>query len=149
MTPPETMLSEDPAARQRLAREPELPADLHRQEPAHQQEKQADEQKLDTDDLVVGREDVLAPEASSARDGLRSECERPSSFDPPAACWATQALYSSACARTHAPASCSVHPAQLGAADFVLPVFVAWNQAVMCMPGTASCFTRHSGTKNE
>src|SRR5213594_384123 len=48
--------------RDRLPREAQLPAHLHREQPAHQQEEQADEQELDPDDLVIGREDVLADE---------------------------------------------------------------------------------------
>ncbi len=52
------------AARHGLAREAELPPHLHRQQSPDQQEEEADEQELDPDDLVVGREDVLPDEAS-------------------------------------------------------------------------------------
>jgi hypothetical protein len=56
-------LRQHPAPRHRLARKAELPAHLHRQDPAHEQEEQAHEQELDADDLVVGGKDVLPDEA--------------------------------------------------------------------------------------
>ena len=49
--------------RQRGARVGELPAHQHHQREAEEQEQQAGDGVLDADDLVVGREDVLAPEA--------------------------------------------------------------------------------------
>src|SRR6266540_1172341 len=84
---------------------PEIPAASGSASPAvlPQQEEQAYEQELDADDLVIGGEDVLAPEAHRlvvclglcVGDGGHSE--------PPEACWATQALYSSGvCTNTRA-----------------------------------------------
>jgi energy-coupling factor transporter ATP-binding protein EcfA2 len=49
--------------RQRRARVGELPAHQHHQAEAEKQEQQAGDAVLDADDLVVDREDVLAPEA--------------------------------------------------------------------------------------
>ena len=49
--------------RQRGARVGELPAHQHHQREAEEEEQQAGDGVLDADDLVVGREDVLAPEA--------------------------------------------------------------------------------------
>jgi hypothetical protein len=45
-----------------LRGEAELPAHHHRQQPADEQAHEAHHQELDADDLVVGREDVLADE---------------------------------------------------------------------------------------
>ena len=57
-------LAEDPAEqRQRGARVGELPAHEHHQRKAEEEEQQAGDGVLDADDLVVGGEDVLAPEA--------------------------------------------------------------------------------------
>jgi hypothetical protein len=56
--------AEQPAdQRQRGARIRELPAHQHHQRKAEEEEKQAGDAVLDADDLVVGREDVVAPEA--------------------------------------------------------------------------------------
>jgi hypothetical protein len=52
-----------PEQRQRAARVGELPAHQHHQREAEEQEQQAGDRVLDADDLVVGREDVRAPEA--------------------------------------------------------------------------------------
>src|SRR5207247_10306172 len=86
----------------RLAGETELPADLHRQQSPHQQEEQADEQELDADDLVIGGEDVLAPEAHRRVMRVVSPPPsfRPSGCNarppvPPAACCFLQAANSS------------------------------------------------------
>ena len=49
--------------RQRRARVGELPAHQHHQREAEEQEEQAGDGVLDTDDLVVDREHVRAPEA--------------------------------------------------------------------------------------
>ena len=49
--------------RQRGARVGELPAHEHHQRKAEEQEQEAGDGVLDADDLVIGREDVLAPEA--------------------------------------------------------------------------------------
>ena len=49
--------------RQRHARVGELPAHEHHQRKAEEQEQEAGDGVLDADDLVVGGEDVLAPEA--------------------------------------------------------------------------------------
>ena len=49
--------------RQRGFRVGELPAHQHHQRKAEEQEQEAGDGVLDADDLVVGREDVLAPEA--------------------------------------------------------------------------------------
>ena len=49
--------------RQRRARVSELPAHQHHQRKAEEQEQEAADAVLDADDLVVGGEDVLAPEA--------------------------------------------------------------------------------------
>ncbi len=66
-------LAEDPAEqRQRGARVGELPAHEHHQRKAEEEKQQAGDRVLDADDLVVGGEDVLAPEAESRRDGLRA-----------------------------------------------------------------------------
>jgi hypothetical protein len=57
-------LAEQPAEqRQRAARIGELVAHQHHQRKAKEQEQQAGDRVLDADHLVVGREDVLAPEA--------------------------------------------------------------------------------------
>ncbi len=56
-------LAEEPAEqRQRGARVGELPAHEHHQRKAEEEEQQAGDGVLDADDLVVGGEDVLAPE---------------------------------------------------------------------------------------
>ena len=49
--------------RHRRARVGELPAHQHHQGEAEEQEQQAGDGVLDADDLVIGGEDVLAPEA--------------------------------------------------------------------------------------
>ena len=49
--------------RQRGARVGELPAHEHHQRKAEEEEQEAGDGVLDADDLVIGREDVLAPEA--------------------------------------------------------------------------------------
>jgi hypothetical protein len=53
--------------RHRLPRPGELPAHRHRQQSADDEEDQAGEEKLDADDLVVGREDVARQEPRRRR----------------------------------------------------------------------------------
>ena len=48
---------------QRLARISQLPSHFQGQNPADDEEEQAEEQKFDPDDLVVGGEDVFSDEA--------------------------------------------------------------------------------------
>jgi hypothetical protein len=55
-------LGKQPAARERIGRPGELITDQHGQQAAHNQEEQAQEEKLYPDHLVVGREDVFPHE---------------------------------------------------------------------------------------
>ena len=68
-------LAEEPAdQRQRGARVGELPAHQHHQRKAEEQEQEAGDGVLDADDLVVGGEDVLAPEAELLVMGFVRAC---------------------------------------------------------------------------
>ena len=64
------------ATRKGPIRKTELPADHHRHHPTEQQKHEAHQQKLNTDDLVIGREDVLAQERLLVGFHVRSGFQR-------------------------------------------------------------------------